>query len=457
MRFHKTNPKAYLNFLRSKYEAWSGEVQVQSSPYIMGIDPTSICQLRCPICPTGIENEKRRIGEKISLRNRTMLEVDLFESLVDEVGENLFYIMFYNWGEPLLNKQLPVYLRKAKSFQICTEIHSNLSLRISDEFMHEILTSGVDIIAASIDGFSSESYQKYRRGGNFELCKQNITRLATMRDHLGLHTDIIWNFLVFSFNEHEIDLAREYCDQNGIIFNRREAFVVDPEWLPSYRREEAHTTKGADLSDQPDQEEKRVKSSAPCAWHYNYSVVNADGSVSPCCAPWEQAHDFGRVQPGLISFNEIWNNTMFQKSRAVFANKTDERLEDVDTLCMHCPYDSDIQNLYSYLDDEVEKQFFSEVSQNDLLLEHAFSLLKDRPKFMQFYREYLLDRDPAQNVQLSALEKIRLIAQRDVYRVQTRATVVRQGIRNRLKPPYGRVVRKFPIVSKLARPFKRVI
>ena len=56
MDFQKANRTAYLNFLHSKYEMMTGEVLVKSYPYYMGLDPTSICQLRCPSCPTGVEN-----------------------------------------------------------------------------------------------------------------------------------------------------------------------------------------------------------------------------------------------------------------------------------------------------------------------------------------------------------------------------------------------------------------
>ena len=456
MRFQKTNRSAYLNYLHSKYEAWSGEIVVQSSPYIMGIDPSSICQLRCPICPTGVENESRRVGEKISIRNRTMLESDLFIALLDEVGEKLFYIMFYNWGEPLLNKRLPDYLRKTKSLQICTEIHTNLSFRISDEYMQEILTSGVDIIAASIDGFSQENYQQYRRGGNFDLCLENITRLATMRDRLGLQTDIIWNFLVFSFNEHEIDLARKYCEENGITFNQREAYIDKPEWLPSYRREEANASSAEKPAGQPSQK-GMAKSPVPCSWHYNYSLVNADGSVSPCCAPWEQIHDFGHLRPGLITFGDIWNNPLFQKSRAVFAEIAALDLEDVDTLCMHCPYDASIQNLYSYLDNEVEKQFFKEVAQIDPLLEHAFHLLSNRPNFLKFYRQNLLGRSPSHPIQISLPRLLQLRVSRGVYQAKAQVPIVRTLLRQKLTPSYSRVARRFPIVSRLAQPLKRIL
>ena len=243
MRFQKTNRKAYLNYLHAQYEAMTGAVLVQSYPYILNLDPASVCQLRCPTCPTGVENESRRMRDPLMFRERAMMNTDFFDALLDEIGEYLFLIMLYNWGEPLLNRHLPAFIRKAKEYQICIEIHTNLSLRMDDARLENLLSSGVDVIAASLDGFTQETYQTYRRGGNFELAKTNIERLAAMRDRLGLKTEIVWNFLVFRFNEYEIDAVRRYCDQIGITFNRRDAFITNPDWLPSYRQNEAEALK----------------------------------------------------------------------------------------------------------------------------------------------------------------------------------------------------------------------
>lgn len=389
MNFQKSNQSAYVNFLRAKYDAWTGKVLVKSYPYIIGIDPSSFCQLRCPLCPTGVENESRRSGQRVSFRKRTMLTADLFDALLDELGEYLFLIMFYNWGEPLLNKQLPDFIRKAKAYDIYTEIHTNLSLRLGDEYIEALLRSGIDDIAASLDGFSATSYQTYRRGGNYELAQANIERFARARDQLGLKTNIIWNFLVFSFNEHEIEAARQHCNRLGIIFNRREAFIADPDWLPSYRRGEAKpATAPPPASAEPSPCPKRPQKPIPCAWHYNYSMINADGSVSPCCAPWEQSHDFGIVAPGRSSFADVWNNDLYRKSRAAFAGKQVAGLDDVDTLCLHCPYGQKIQNLYSGNDLEVRRRFAEVFKDSDPWLERAFGLLDDRDRFVRFYRDH---------------------------------------------------------------------
>ena len=383
MRYQKENPLAYYNFLRTKYESMSGQVEVKSHPYIMVIDPSSICQLRCSGCPTGIENESLRLRQPVFFRERTKMTEILFDTLLDEVGDHLFHLDLYNWGEPLLHSQLPAFIRKAKEYQITVTIHSNLSLRLSDERLEDLLKSGVDEIAVSIDGFSQETYETYRRGGNFELVKTNIERLAALRDHLDLQTEIIWNLLVFRWNEHEIEDIRRFCDQIGVTFNRREAYVMDTEWLPSYRQHEEKAITGKIQHNKSQSELKRHW----CNWHYAISNVNANGTVSPCCGLWEQRHDFGSIVPGETDFQDIWNHRFFRQSRAIFANKSHSRESDVVTPCLHCPFGADEQGKYSFADALIVDQFYRVFDGKDPLLGQAFRLLSRPKEYLEFYHQ----------------------------------------------------------------------
>jgi MoaA/NifB/PqqE/SkfB family radical SAM enzyme len=186
----------------------------------------------------------------------------------------------------------------------------------------------------------------------------------------------------------------------GIIFNQREAFITNPAWLPSYRKNEANLnslnviqteTVQEPASAENQQSFKKTRSVSPCAWHYNYSVVNANGSVSPCCVPWEEKHDFGIVKPGLESFGDIWNNDLYRKSRGAFAGKEIEGLSQVDTLCVRCPYGHEVQNLYSGLDIHVINQFRKAFKGSDPFLDIAFNLLDDKKRFVEFFRDNLIN------------------------------------------------------------------
>ena len=384
--FRKANRSAYANYLLAKYETYIGETHVRSYPYFLCLDPSDKCQLRCPTCPTGIENESRRdkSGEsRIFRAERSVLTEDLLAALLDEMGEYLFLINFYNYGEPLLNKSLPSFIRRASAFDIDTEIHTNLSLPLSDAFIEELLTSGLGHLQASIDGFSQETYERHRVGGDLSLVKRNLERFVAARDRLGLSTDISYNFLVFSFNEHEMYAARAWAQKLGIHFNDRDAFVDDPGWLPSYRRHEKALPIPESIrfkdevqegwSPMPVLDESRCPPA--CGWHHGFSVITAGGAVSPCCAVAKDRDDFGVVVPGRTRFADVWNNDRFRVSRASFAGTEIAGLESLETICTKCPYPAFLQHLYAIYDAQIMVEFANRFAGADPVVERAFDLL----------------------------------------------------------------------------------
>ena len=384
--FQKTGRDAYVNFLRSKYDMYTGELLNSSYPYYLTLEPSDKCQLRCPTCVTGIENETRRgDGDTWVFRDRrSNLSHELLDSLLDEFGKYIFLIVFYNFGEPLLNKELPSIIRKAKTFDIETDINTNLSLPLADERIEDLLTSGLDYLYASIDGFTQETYQTHRVGGDLELVKTNLERIVRIRDTNRLSTSITFNFLVFSFNEHEIPSARRYCEDLGIHFNARDAIIHDPTWLPSYRRHETPKTLPEAVSLPPEFSFRRdgtnlawsplpdTQDSKPprCSWHYGYSAISATGMVSPCCAVPDQKNDFGHVIPGSVSFADIWNNASFRRSRSDFSRRATQGLDP--TVCTRCPVPKFVHHMYSLHDYKVIAQADSLFRNSDPVLMEAF-------------------------------------------------------------------------------------
>lgn len=399
--FQKVNRSAFLNFLRAKYEMYTGAVEVRTYPYFLTLEPSDVCQLRCPTCATGVENEYRRDKSAPSFTfrsNRTQLDPGFYAALLDELGEYLFLITFYNFGEPLLNRNLPRLIRQAKALNIETDINTNLSLHVSDAWLAELLDSGVDDVSASIDGFSQETYQRHRVGGDLDLVKRNLECLVRTRDRMGLNTRITYNMLVFSFNEHEVDAARQYADQLGIHFLAREAFIHNAEWLPSYRREEQPREVATSVvlpeGFQGDLRTKEIvfqrgepirewsplpapdpSQPARCAWHYGYSAITAGGSVAPCCGVTKQEYDFGRVEPGRTTFADVWNNAHYRTSRAAFSGVGANGLDGAQTICTRCPLSPFMHHMYSLHDFKVIAQFERVLKGSDPRLDQAFDLL----------------------------------------------------------------------------------
>lgn len=405
LRPRKKTRFAFENFLLAHYERALRVERVKSRPFVLLLDPASVCQLQCPMCPTGLENAGKAGHGRTAYRPRGLLGREVFDAVLDELGDTLFFVHLYNWGEPLLNRDLTYFIRELARRDIAVDTNTNLSLPLGDAFVDELIDSGIDRIEASIDGFSQESYGRYRVKGRFELARDNLLRLAAARDRLGRDTEIAWNYLVFRFNEHEIEAARRFCAGHGIEFVRREAHVsqaLRADFLPTYRE-------GEILEDFFDQQAKpfdpgpiAARPEQSCGWHYFYSVVNADGSVSPCCAPWEADWDFGSVEAGKTSFADIWNSPALQASRHDVAGRhLLARLQQSGTLpsiatvgdfvrqgtlCEGCQFPLPMLDLYSNRADIIVSHYAQTMAGGDAFLDRAFELVRGQPEaFVEYY------------------------------------------------------------------------
>ncbi len=329
--------RAYLNWLHGYYELKRGASRLKARPVKLIFDPTNACQLACPLCPTGLGMIDRRTGHA---------SLDLFRRLMDQVGDYVFLVDFYNWGDPLLNPRLNEFIAIAHSHNVISTISSNLSFRLTDQRIHQLLTSGVSEIIISLDGASAATHERYRRKSDFDLICANMRRLAEARRALGQSGPLLtWQYVVFSFNEHEIDQARTMATTIGIdrITFRPPFLQVDRYDLSDDDKREIRSWSPSDPKYQSHIGDRPRRSG--CGWHYTTVAINWDGTVTPCSTAFRKKDDFGtfgktgKEQP----FMEVVNNAAFQKARAnVSAGNADG------LICERCPTPS-IQNYHHYV------------------------------------------------------------------------------------------------------------
>lgn len=333
--------KAYLNWARANWEMWRRSSVIKAKPLKLTFDPTNICQLRCPLCPTGLGIQDRG-------KNRARMHI--FEHVMDEIGDELFFIDFYNWGEPLLNKNLEDMIEIASRKGIMSSMSSNLSLPLTDERARRLVSSGLGELICSLDGATQEPYGTYRRRGDFELAVENLRRLVRIKRELGSsRPSIIWRFYVFAFNEHEISRAREMAEEIGV-----DRFVLGSPYLGDHQFEMSEDECDEALSwASSDPRFNRYDPAHPeyvdpdrpaevrsrCDWHYVSAAVNPDGGVAPCCAVFKREHDFGRLEepgdpPTVASYMGVVNNPSFVAIRDRFSGR---RKEPTGLVCEECP------------------------------------------------------------------------------------------------------------------------
>ncbi|MBF0517556.1 MAG: hypothetical protein HQK97_10670 [Nitrospirae bacterium] len=64
--------------------------KVYGLPTILQIEPSSLCNLKCPACPTsgGLQ------------RPTGLMHFDTFKKVIDEIGDYVFVMLFWGSGEP---------------------------------------------------------------------------------------------------------------------------------------------------------------------------------------------------------------------------------------------------------------------------------------------------------------------------------------------------------------------
>lgn len=177
----------------------------------------------------------------------------------------------YNWGEPLLHQQTPEFIQYAKSKNIEVMLSSNLSQKLTDDYIERLVRSGLDRLIVGLDGATEETYNKYRRGGNYPLVRKNLSRIQSAKGKLGLTTPtIICQFLVFKHNEHEIDRVKaEYKNWGADVLTIGGAQMpfapynegFEPSTIPEYNIYSPEQIRMIETKLQ-------LENGSPCSWLY---------------------------------------------------------------------------------------------------------------------------------------------------------------------------------------------
>lgn len=303
--------RAYTNVLKLRVNMALKRRRVNNYPVQAYVEPTLFCNLRCPACPTGLQ---------LGLRPSTTMKWELFKSAIDEIGDYVFELIMYNWGEPLLHKQTPEMIRYAKGKKLSVTLSSNLSLRLTDDYVERLVTSGLDRLEVSLDGTTEDAYSKYRRRGEFDLVRENMLRLQAAKKRLGLKTPVIeWKFLVFRHNEHQLPEvesdfrlwgADEIAVEGAIMPFEPYNDGLESSTIPKFNMYHPDHHFQSDAAEHD-------RSGRPCTWVYGILVLNPNGKVSPCCASASEATDFADYSASG-GFFDAWNNATFQRARALF-------------------------------------------------------------------------------------------------------------------------------------------
>jgi len=297
-------------------------------PLKLSFDPSSICQLRCPLCPT---------GQGAKGRSKGVMKFEEFKRVADEMAPYLYEIDLNNWGEPFLNRDLIKMVGYAHKKRAKTSVNTNLNVALTEKDATALINAGLDVLYISMDGITQQTYEKYRQGGKLKTIWDNILLVGEKKRQLNKNNPkIIWQFLVSKYNEHELPELQKVREKLGVdelvigglrADMGKEIFTPDAEKVQSMRK---WLPANEQLSRYDYSKKQRKLQKRSCHFLWFVSVINWNGSVSPCCASYYEKFDFGNAfEQG---FKPIWNNEKYIAARKAVARHAPKS----GTVCDNC-------------------------------------------------------------------------------------------------------------------------
>lgn len=288
-------------------------------PFIVSVDLSNECNANCVFCrtPRGeIYNYNPR-GDRF-LSKGTM-PFELYTGLIDEVKDHIVMAILYVSGEPLVYPRIYDAIAYASARHVATMISTN-GILLTDASIRKLIASGVCFVKVAVSGFSDTTFRRQSRAGDVEKIKENLALFQRLNRQQGGNVILMLDFMSYDFNAHEVDAARSFCDEHGIMFNVRPGL-----------------TRHMGLADAPPPQTAAGKDVGVCDWPWKTLTVNWNGDVFPCCdyVVWSGMPAYKRITVGDIGIRALWNGPQARANRAVHARRGRAAI-DVCRECTRC-------------------------------------------------------------------------------------------------------------------------
>jgi radical SAM protein with 4Fe4S-binding SPASM domain len=268
-------------------------------PSVM-IEPTDVCNLKCPLCPSGNGTLKRAKG---------FMELDFFKQVIDQIYKHSYIVILWNQGESFLNPKFTEMIEYCTLKKLYTISSTNANI---DMDVDKIVKSGLGRLIVSMDGATQETYNKYRVNGELSKVIENVKALVEAKQRLRIDTPVIeLQFLVLKHNEHELELIRELAKELKVDQLRlKTAQIYEKEditnFLPTNPKYRRYKIVEGDF-------ELKFGIKNRCQRIWTSPVINWNGDMAVCCFDKEGSIKLGNIKEN--TFFELWKNNKFMSFR----------------------------------------------------------------------------------------------------------------------------------------------
>jgi radical SAM protein with 4Fe4S-binding SPASM domain len=283
---------------------------IMGQPIALSIEPTTACNLGCPECPSGLKKFSRKTGN---------LSVELNQKIIDQLQNSLIYINYYFQGEPYINPNFFDFIKYASERNIFCSTSTNGHF-LNDNNCKKTIQSGLKQLIISIDGNDQESYEQYRKKGNYEEVIKGVKNIVKWKKKMKSEFPVlVLQFLVVKTNEHLVENMKSLSEELGLNeFRMKTAQFYNYENGNSLMPENQEYTRYIKQANGKYKLNNKLYNHCWRMW--SSAVITVNGEVVPCCFDKDANYKTGNLN--IDPFKEIWHSKVYNAFRgAVLKNR----------------------------------------------------------------------------------------------------------------------------------------
>ncbi|HSP88585.1 MAG TPA: radical SAM protein [Ignavibacteriaceae bacterium] len=301
-----------LNILHTLWDWKIKNTILKSSPFVFRLEPSTLCNLRCPKCPTPVRMSNGNL-KRMTLQN--------FKLIYDLISKYVYRLTFYIDGEPLTNPNLFDMIKIAGNDKVFTSFCTNFTL-MKPELIEPLFNSKLDLISICLDGYSQEVYQQYRVNGDVEKVKNGIKMVMEYKKKHKLNYPYV-NIYTIKFNHvlPEVEKIELFCKEENVdqLTFRPDQWNIDGSYLLA---------------------KESLLPKSKCFWPWLNMSIDAEGSVYPCPVAWTNRNPYGNILKETL--DNIWNNELYVETREYLTDKNDsQKTSNLKIPCHTCRWYGD--------------------------------------------------------------------------------------------------------------------
>ena len=325
----------YIKEGRTRLEA----VIPLKTPFILYLDPSSVCNLQCEFCPCGrahadlwTEEKKNSIG---------IMDFETYKKVIDDCAEfpdKIKVLRMYKEGEPLLNPnfvKMVEYAKQSGHF-LSIDTTSNATL-LNPELNRKIVAAGLDRINISVEAMDAEGYLKTSNAKiDFEKFVDNIRDLYENKGNMHIFIKTMAENYDTPFEETKekfYSIFGDICDEITVEH-------MAPCW-PEFNTELMDEEIGVYGN--------KIQECTVCPRLFYILTINSDGEASRCIVDWNRRMTLGSVKD--YSLKELWDKMDYYRLEHLKGNRRKiqgcAKCLEIETAC--------VDNIDDYREELLEK------------------------------------------------------------------------------------------------------